>query len=858
MVQYTGDPTKVSYPFDERDTGLVRRKSLGSSKAVSANPVSIRGRVPTSKLGGVVPYVVGRRRIAGANIIKFGNIKPIYETKIVTETQYWTDPENTKKGVGTSYIEKTITTEIKIPVGFTVDLICAICLGPDVKLREIWVGENRIWSGNVGPTGTFTVAENDYGLSGVECYFTGGAYDQPKPPGIETDTRYPGIAYIVLKGVRADVGIGELTFEVERYVAPFGSTGNTSNLDINVASAMYDLLTNEWGGMGIPASYLGASFTSAFTYFRTHFGYCSVVIESPMSGGSVMQLLQQQVNSSLFSNPKTGKLELIITSDTDYNRSSAINIGPSSARNISQFQKKGWNDTIKSLELTYSNRSVSYEPTTIVAKGTENYSPLQSKKTVGFGFPYVCQEDVAVYISKRLLAEGYVPTFSGRVTMNRQGADAVPGSVSLLSWPHWNLWSVPVIIDRVRKNPLSENTVDITFRQWSTPDGADITVELPKEGDAVDFGYIPQAPIDAFIQTAPFWLLREAGILDIDHVSDVVYPMFFPVPASPLQAFVNVTLERAGVTPPSYIAEAVSYPAYGTLDTPIDKYDGWTTGVISNIELSGAANVGDFPDMSANPREGRYLVLIDHEIFTFETKTDLGGNRIRLNNLRRAVIDTVAANHVAGSSVFIVSNAYNYISSMAFPNPLAYTPTWRFVSNTLAMNGKLDRSDHTLTKAGWVPVYHRSFAPPRPHDTKINGVRNSAMVYIGSGAEVSWRIRTRVAPDIKFQTDASELNEPTSTTDYQFHRVYIRDSGGTLRLCGTTSVTDEDQNTLSISIPSATAAGPGTLFVRSVVNNIESVFDDELPVYVVPNNYRSIQASHEPRETEDGEVRIVE
>lgn len=961
-----------SNPVLDRNT-VVKTNRSSTHRVVSGTPTSVKGRAPSSDLGGVVPYVYGRRRIAGANIIQYSAAQPVYEKQTETKTKLTIDP-NYPPPYAPRYIEIIETTTIEVPIGFTTSILCAICLGPDVKLRAIYSEDIMIWSGNLA-RGNFNIGYFGTALDGVEGYFTDGAFDQPIAPinvtpappivreGVITtaaathpngvpDTRgfnngsvididefgpyvppgfgalapatlaglkflamfdeintaraaiegntiapnpvifvtidggaqiplraikydavrnytwymaapgikfnfsgagvytvainldsegimpaYQGIAYVALKGVRGDIGIGKLSFEVERYSQPFGASQNMSDRDINVASALYDVITNEWGGMGISTAFIGASFAASKATFAAMLGYCSVLVESQTVGGTVIEMLQQQVDSKVYASQKTGKLEIMTTPRSGANIGGMLNISYHNIQNLNEFTKQGWGDAVSQVEIAFSNRANNYEVATIVATGTQNASDLQVKEPLEMGLSYVCRQDIAAAIAARIMTQYYVPKFSGTVIINREGANLVPGEVSLLNYPEFELWSERVSIDRIRKSNLLENTVAVSFTQYIQPDEALVYIQYPDDPSDVNWEFKPLAPTSAVVQTAPYFMASRAGLVNTDVTTDSVFPMFLPVLASGLQMGFNAYMLYGSTTPQSIITNSM-YPMHGTLDNPIAKSDGWTTGTLPDIEFSGVLNVKTMPDLAANFKKGVFTAIIDSEMFVFSGLVDLGSDRYRLTGVRRAMVDTVAAPHAAGADVFIVANDYGNISRIGFPVPLAHIPTWKFVSRSVAGSGKIDNPTTTLTVAGYVPKASRSIAPPRPHDAKIDGVRQVAAINLGllQNYDISWKIRTRIAAELAFQTDANHIAEGYTldnvTTVFQKHRVYLRDSANVLHTLGTTLDDANNIDTLTVTIPAGVALGAGTLFVRSVLRTWESVFDDEIPVVV--------------------------
>lgn len=660
----------------------------------------------------------------------------------------------------------------------------------------------------------------------------------PDGPGLPKDMpAYVGLAYVIIKDMRADVRLNNLSFEVERFPNPLGLTSgqNRKSDDINCATAMYDVLTSDWGGAGIDTQYVGSSFAAAALQFALEEGYCSIVLDSETSAGAVMGELMKQTYSIIYPDAETAKIEVKPIRQSALTLGSLRSFGRSSIIRFNEFRKNSWRDTLESLQATYPNRENNYEPTPLIAQSVSPSNRGGMRKSTNISYPFAPRVEIVRPAIARELAKALVPVFSANILVDRSGARCKPGDVILLNWPDYQIWSEPMVVSRVRKMPMKENTVALTVEQYRTPETSTVLAQMPDDPIPSIIDTRPAAPQDAFVLTAPFFLARAAGRVNLTTASNDLYPMFVPIPVNPLQLSYEVTVENAGASPvvTSSINDNILYPTYGQLSAPMSKYDGWETGVVGNIELDGVVNLVEILNMASTIREGRFLLLVDNEFFAFESVTDLGAERIRLNNVRRAVVDTVAADHAQGAHAFIISNNMSYVSPVAFSQPLSYTPTWRFISSTINESGKRS-GPSTLVKSGWVPRARRSVASPRPHDTRIDGVRPQTPMQLGKAQQytVSWRSRSRASTQLRFQNDPADENELYGSGVYQQHRVYLRDSGNTLRLLGTTADSANNINQLVVEIPAAAAAGAGTLFVRSLTSHGESVFDDELPVTV--------------------------
>lgn len=819
------------------------KKSYSQSSRTVDPPRSISTDVPLANVGVAVPYVIGRRRISQPNVLWYGNVSAIYETstETVTETRTEREPGLVMGSPGTNVydIVETKTISTSIPVGFTVDVALGLCLGPGVVLKTIYVDKTPIWQGSIGPgRSEFTLGENDTAFSQTPAIFYGGAYDQGVEPSIETldFPAHVGVAYIVFRGMRGDTRLGRLGFEVERFPDPLDLGGwNRYENDINLATAMYDIATNPWGGAGLPPTDIDKdSFVTAAQIFWEEKNMASVIVDRETPATGVLGALSAQGYSIVFQDPRASKLKVKPIRGFNLDYASAVKLSPRNVTSLKSFRKSSWASTTEVLRATFVDREESYEPTPILVQNVGSLTASgRAKRSSTIDYPYVTRSDLALTLASRDLSFVTIPTYSAEVVANRDAADVLPGDLVLLDWPEFELWGVPMIADRVRKAPMSENTVSVQLSQYTLPDASPI-FDLPATPYDPDIGYGPVPPTAGRVLSAPFWLARKVGLAGVTSSSTLNYPLVLATPANNLQMGFNAWLTNKPEAGQTAMVSNAAYPTVGNLTLPVLRGDGFNTGEISEILLNAVVNPVYLRNYSASEvRQGTPLIFIGNEIMSFSGAEQVGPNQWKLTGVKRALVDTVAEDHGPGTQVFIVSNFYNNVSPVGFNLPLDFAPEWRFSSFTSTQDG-LYGTGATFINL-WVPRPARSIAAPRPHDTKIDGWRawgSRKTLLPETPFEVSWKIRTRNPSNLSFQSDAGESPE-IFPSGYQYHKVYLRDNENTTHVLGETDPEAASGfSSLEVEIPTSAAAGPGFIYVRSVTPDGESVFDDTLPVTV--------------------------
>lgn len=786
------------------------------SKPKPSNPVTTveitdskgTGNIPQAQLGSPVPLVLGQKRVPDANTIWTGNLRPLTNT-----TSVKTDEKET---VGGEVITTTKTVTTTTVIGYLVDIHMAICLGPDVSLIAIYVDNQPIWTGNAGPARTtFTIGENLTFLSKANVVFSGGAFNQAPEPDVAVADYpgYVGVATILLKNVRADQPMGNLSFEVVRIPNPLAlpDSTNKSGNDINIISALVEVMTNGWGYGGLDISNLDTTQFSAMALeMKNKSNFASLKINTETSIAGVIKSMQDQASALVFQHPETGKITGAII-DEDHIDFVALGkrFTPANIIKITNFQKNYWPNTIEQARALYTERDADYNEVPVFAQNAANVSQSgRGKRTATLQYPFVASKSLASQLLSRDLATFAAPGYSFSMTVNRDGAKLVPGDMITVTHPDYNMLNIPMCVLKVRKQPLLDNTVLLEVRQMLFPDTDPL---YGTGGAAYDPGFDtkPKKPTAAKFITAPYFFARSARGVSSTQVTPLVYPVVMPKVANNVQYSFTALITNVPASPGDVTAlSAAGYATYASLNGAIGQYDGYDTGFIPAVNIDGVINPVNLTNIgNSGIREGRLFVVINNEIMSFESFTDNGGGSYTLNNVYRSLLDTVVEAHADNSDIYIVSNNFNFVGQ-GFSYPLGYTPNWVLMSNSLSEYGV--KADGFLT-SGWTPSINRTLSPPCPHNTKVNGAaRSSTAVTVTEGASttVTWATRSRINTAVRLQTDAADTPEAG-----QKHRVFHRSSGGVVTEIGTMAYTG---NSATFTMPDV-ANGAGTIYVQSEI-----------------------------------------
>lgn len=844
---------------------IILERSRRESVTVQGTPKDPPAvNLPTAQTGIPVPYVAGRQRIFSPNVIWYGNLQPKIET--TRESSEETNTEVSEQGVITIKTEVTTETivETNTIVGYTVDIQLGLCLGPDVHLLGVYENNVQIWSGDVGPARTtinitgqsMSTGNNPASLGTTELIFSGGAFDQAPDTYLDsmiaTDLPgYVGIAHVIIKNVEVTGGLTNLSFEVARYPNPLELVDslNKIGVDINPASAIVDIVTNEWGGAGVGLSSVDtvAAIEAATTLAAEENG-CSLYIQQNVPATQPIGVLQDQTNGILYHNPSTGKLVYKLIRQADYTGITQPIFDEENVTELRDFDKTSWAGVVNQLRGTFTDRAGNYSQGAVVAQNLSSLSSVGKKKQPRTGdYPAVMNKELAVKVVSRDLSAMSIPVIKGKLQANRDGASLLPGDGIVLNWDEYGFSSEKMIV--LKRKDLSVETNNSVLEVIQAKRPKENTLFTPGDDSLfVDVDPSAQPPSSVNFYDAPAYILQRGIYLFSTGTSfSRAFPVILPTAYNSAQTTFDVYIDNMpNTSSPIEVIHNALYPTRARLTAGISQYDGTTTGVIASLVIDGVDRDSWLYDIGeTGVRAGRLFLWINDEIMSFESATDDGGGTWTLSNVRRALIDTVPQDHADNDVLHIIGNNFDYVSRSVHTSPSSYTPDWIITGNSYGHVGQVTDG---LTSSSWIATI-RANRPNRPHDTKIgSNDRSSTPVEIGILSEitVNWKTRSRISSVVALQTDAAEPGEVDSNGDKQVHRVFIKDNDDVVHDCGVTA-NDDDYNSLTFTVP-IMASGVGTLWVRAETSIANSDRFDVLPVTMVLEGIET---------TEDGTNHIV-
>lgn len=562
-----------------------------------------------------------------------------------------------------------------------------------------------------------------------------------------------GIAY-----VRARFGrIGEngalpaISFDMEVLPGLLGLDGVTVDQvggtveEANPAEVLWEILTSEWRGLGIPSSEVDStSFIAAGTTLDDEGHGLSMIVAQEVDAVDLLKTVLRQIDGILYFDHASGEIKLKLIRD-DYTVGSLPLID---ATNVDGDSKPVWKTTIpdevyNQVRVLFEDRDKNYEERPAVATNdAEMLSQNGRVRTSDQRFPGVKNSTLANKIAFRELKFLSIPTIQLTVKVNREAVDLQPGDAFRFSWPDFSVVDVVFRVQSIDRGTLDDGRVTIhAIRDKFDTGGVQIFTPPGRNPDgpikAPDFGVVQ--PVDPGASRGfevPRFVLANAttwGHVSTNNQYDSYAMILAGRPDSPsgqrmssYHAETSITGQAAyqretpitrqvSPIPFARTGQELSRLDYAQTDSVI--IEGVVdTSVLNNLtpgseddEIAEGQNLIMFTDPTG--RSGHtssfaqfYQSLgygVD-EICAYESFNDLGNGRVELVNVRRGLLDTVPNDLRLGSQVwFLTSSGLSALGRSRYSGDEDLD--YRIVPSSGIVSGNPETQDVVL-----LPLSHRA------------------------------------------------------------------------------------------------------------------------------------------------------
>lgn len=788
--------------------------------------------VPTIQDGIAIPYICGQQRIFNPIVSWYGNLTPVIEVKkeltsSEVEEVFSSEGIGKKEVITTDTI--TVTTSI---VGWKLDVQMVLCLGPGVDLIQIYQDEEPV-AGSHSPS---SADKKKIPPPFDAITFHNGNYDQPRDADLVSwcgakVPAYVGICYVVLKGLNVTDRFPALSFEVRRRPNPLGLTDNENLLgnDINVSTAIYDWLVNDWGACGLPAKAVDkASFIRAAQVARSELNASSIYVQQKTSGSNVLKEYERHLRSYVFFNPETALVETRLFRPP-VDPSAAFELNDKNIVDKPKLGKTSWETLPNKLPVTYTNRKKSYEEGTFsIDMPVDDTEP---KKIQAMGYPLAHTYGVAQRLATRDSPYVTQPLWEVRVEVNRSASHLKPGDHVVFRWPDYRLQGVLGVVTS-RNEEKDTGIIGLVVAPIIGPQ-----VELLVEEDVTQIQSVatdmrPVPPQEFWAISAPFWMVSRSGInMNPEGYIDFDVPLYVVRAGGPTQRKYDIFQKNSPLAEDEWARRDRnrSYAIVGKLQTAIGAYDGWEDGILPELLLKNVPREDTILSSGlTGVRQGQSFLVIGDEIMAFEGATKTGDTSWTLTNVHRALFGRAFRSHEAGDKVAILSNDWGCIGKTSYRDtdtPHLKAVSWGLSAQENPITGGLEIQNV------WDPTDQLN-APYRPDNTRVQLQRSATPVDIQLGEFFDFEFSPRnrsVLKEVPLMTDSSHPNE-TNANARALYTIILLDSDNVEHVLDETEV----GGYIPLELPSSgIALGLGYIFVRVTFDLIDSLYEDRVPVNVI-------------------------
>ena len=502
---------------------------------------------------------------------------------------------------------------------------------------------------------------------------------------------------------------------------------------MNPAHIVYQCLTDPEWGMGYSSTIINdANFRAAADTFHDEgMGLClHWTQQQPIE--AFIQTVMDHAGAVLRQDPRTGLFE-IKPLRADYVVGSLPLFDESNIRAVDSFERAGATGSVNEVTVRYDDYETGKQGSVTV----QNLAAVTSSggtESQSVPYPGLPTAALAARVAMRDLRALSTPLSRTRMRVNRSGYSVLPGDVVRMAWPKLGITQLVLRVARVNAGALTDGMIDIEAAEDVFGLGASTYVAQQPPGWQEPSTQPQPVTTRAVIESPYYELQRELSAADLAALpSDAGYLLAGAV--RPNGAALNFRIATRPAGSGGYEeAGTGDFCAAGTLAGALNYTA--TAATLATVSGEGLIEVGSY-------------ALIDQEIVRVDAY-DSGTNALTLG---RGVLDTVAATHATGATVFFLgavnaSDNVERVDGESIDVKLL----------TAAGGGTVAES---ATTADTLTFEGRAARPYPPGRVRVNGLAYPASV--DSPVFVSWAHRNRLQQNLEGD-ESGDIGPEAGTT----------------------------------------------------------------------------------------------
>jgi len=698
-----------------------------------------------------VPLILGKIRMKAPNVTWYGNFR--------------TEPITEKIKTGLFSSKRVVVAHRYF---LTMDL--ALAMGPGVVMREVYVDDKIAWTGNTGGGAA-------YGVSGIGISFGGykeggamsmggvfysGSFDigeQPVDSIIEDLVGAGGVpAYLGTSHISLDGELGEsaqlrkMAFVLECYTNSLGITGGGKiGDDMNPAEALYQIMTDQWRGLGISPSLIDTTTLAAIgEVLYTEGNGVSVQVTAEATGKKVVEEILRQIDGVAYQDPATGRIVFKLIRD-DYDPDLLDIYDESDIIKIENFSRSGWDEVMAQVKISFPQRE-SDSDAVAISQDMATAGMVGRLRSTTLSMPFCYDKNLANQLASRERAQLSVPLFRMTLQMNRNANTLRPGSVFKVSWADYGISELVMRVQEFDFGSLLDGKLVVRCLQDNF--ALDTVVFLPPP----DTGWVapvvePTEILVSEILEMPRFFMNRVQFPIEDLKAGVI-----PLAVKPSSASSSYDL-LAGIASGNLDVrepQQVVYASTGTLLAAYDQLSGFAGGydTTDGFTLINVTNGDNFvPAASeAEARQGEIGLLYGNgEFMAFRGVVDNGNGSWTFSNIYRGLLGTAPKTHPLGTRFYQLTVDMYGEGTL---DDLTETGTLYYKLLDRVGPESIDPADIAEASKAMVRWARR---PQRVRNLRLDGSRTAVLVDSETGAvDLTWARSNREASLIALESSADE------------------------------------------------------------------------------------------------------